>query len=297
MARKTVEPAAPRPERVVLLVAGESGTGKSLWVASLKNALIFDTDIGGGLAYLDARIAKNGSERIEVGSYLDVMQEIHKRRRSGELPNYTTIAIDHLTTLQQEAVLRHNPQMAEGTFGKEHDKAAREWRKIRELVRVGDFNLVCTAHLKAKYERSGGEAKLVGVTTDASKNIEADMMIVLYLTKQPSGGYPSAARVAKWRRDPDDPRGVLPTAFPFTMEKFLELHGWPLEGERVEVPMATPEQVREIIRLVAVVRLPEDTVDKWFAKAKAEEWSDFTEEALAKCIAYCTTLVKQGVPV
>jgi ABC-type dipeptide/oligopeptide/nickel transport system ATPase component len=272
---------ATAAERVIALIAGESGTGKSLWVASLKNALIFDTDLGGGLSYLDGRIARNGSERIEVSSYPEVMNAVAEKRRQGKLGNYTTIAIDHLTALQQEAVNRHNPNAAED-YGKSYDKATREWRKIRELVRQGDFNLVCTAHLKSKYENQ----KVVGITTDASKNINADMMVVLYLQKRPDGGYPSTAKVEKWRRDPEDTRGPVPQTFPFTMDEFIRIHGWPMEGERVEVPMASPEQVKEIDRLLETVKVPDGWAADCLKKVKVESWEEMTAETIGKYIAF-----------
>jgi ABC-type dipeptide/oligopeptide/nickel transport system ATPase component len=272
---------ATAAERVIALIAGESGTGKSLWVASLKNALIFDTDLGGGLSYLDGRIARNGSERIEVSSYPEVMNAVAEKRRRNELARYTTIAIDHLTALQQEAVNRHNPNAAED-YGKSYDKATREWRKIRELVRQGDFNLVCTAHLKSKYENQ----KVVGITTDASKNINADMMVVLYLQKRPDGGYPSTAKVEKWRRDPEDTRGPVPQTFPFTMDEFLRIHGWPMEGERVEVPMASPEQVKEIDRLLETVKVPDGWAADCLKKVKVESWEEMTAETIGKYIAF-----------
>lgn len=281
---KKAEPAEQRAERVILLLAGESGTGKSFFVAQLTNALIFDTDIGGGLAYLDERIRNNGSERIEVGSYLDVIAELERRR--SHLGNITTLAIDHLTTLQQEAVLRHNPKLLDGTFGREHDKANREWRKVREYVRLGDFNLVCTAHLKQKYEQN----KPVGMTTDASKNVEADFTMALRLER--TGGYPALARVTKWRRDPDDARGRIPETFPLTLGGFLEIHGADMSGKRHVIPMATEEQVKEMEHLLGVVKLPEGLVDRWIAKAKAESWADFTEADLAKCIKYLHDTLK-----
>ena len=287
--------AAAKPERVILLVAGESGTGKSFWAASLKNALIFDTDIGGGLSYLDARIARNGSERIEAGSYLEVMEEIQKRRRAGSLKNFVSIGIDHLTTLQQEAVLRHNPNNAED-FGKSYDKATREWRKIREMVRTGDFNLVCTAHLKGKYERLGGKSELVGQTTDASKNIEADMMMVLYLKKRADGGYPSLATVAKWRRDPEDARGAVPREFPFTMEKFLEIHGFSMEGEREEIEMASAEQVAELKGLLETVKMSEGWEEACLKKAKVETWEEMDAVTIGKCITLLRDRARSIIP-
>lgn len=278
MAKKASLPSA-KPERVIALMGGESATGKSFWIANLKRALIFDTDIGGGLSYLDARIERNESERIEVGSYVEIMDHIRTRRNDGRLKNYVTVAIDHLTTLHQEAVLRYNPNAAED-FGKSYEKANREWRKIRETVRVGDFNLVCTSHMKSKYENQ----KVVGITTDASKNINADFTMVLYLMRQPSGAYPSTARVEKWRRDPEDTRGAVPTTFPFTMEKFVEMHGFPMEGEREEVELASDGQVKELERLIELVKLPEGTTEKWLTKAKVESWAEMSSETIQKCI-------------
>lgn len=274
MPRKETVPM--KPERVILLIAGESGSGKSFFVANLKNALIFDTDIGGGLSYADARIARNGSERIEVGSYLDVEAEL--RRRWRELGDFTTIAIDHLSTLQQEAVNRHNPNLAEGTFGREYDRANKEWRRIRDMARRGDFHLVCTSHMKTRYENN----KASGVAPDASKNIEGDFSMVLYVRK--GSGYPSQAHVQKWRRDPEDARGRIPATIPLTVEKFVEAHGHPFEGARQEVPMATANQIAEIKLLIDVVKLPEGEIERWFAKAKADSWEEFTAADLQKCI-------------
>lgn len=279
-----------RPERVILLIAGESGSGKSFWIANLKNALIFDTDVGGGLSYADARIRRNGSERIEVGSYLEVIAELTERRKAKKLDGITTLAIDHLSTLQQDAVLRHNPTFQEGTFGKEHDRANKEWRKIRDLVRFGDFNLVCTSHMKTKYENK----QAIGVVADASKNVEGDFHVVLQLIKgasAPTVANPSTARVLKWRRDPEDERGLVPPTINFTMEEFLKVHGYQMDGKREEIPMASAEQVSELNRLLEIVKLPEGTVEAWLRKAKVEALDELSSEIITKCLDHVRKIV------
>ena len=48
----------------------------------------------------------------------------------------------------------------------------------------------------------------------------------------------------------------------------------------------------EIKELLAVVRLPEGTTDKWFAKAGVDVWEDMPAEAMSKCIEY----VKNRLP-
>lgn len=279
MAKKAEETS----DRVIMLAAGESGSGKSFWVANLKNALIFDTDIGGGLTYADERITRNGSERIEVGSYLEVIEEMNKRKKNLDI---TTLAIDHLSTLHQEAVLRYNPTLIKD-FGSAADKAAKEWRKIRELVRWGDYNLVCTAHLKGKWEND----KAIGEQADAAKKIEGDFHVVLHVHNTGGNVYPKNAEVMKWRRDPEDKRGKVPAIFPFTMEEFLKIHGASMEGKRHEILMATPEQISELNRLLGVVKLPEGTAEKWLAKAKAESFEEMTQEIIVKCIDYARKLV------
>jgi len=276
-------------ERVILLIAGESGSGKSFFVANLQNALIFDTDIGGGLAYADARIKANNSERIEVGSYIDVIDVLSQRQN--QLKNFNKLSIDHLSTLHQESVLRHNPRMVKD-FGSAGDKAAKEWRKVRELVRWGDFHLICTSHLKGKWE----EEKVVGEQADAAKKIEGDFHIVLHAHNDGTFRYPMKCKVHKWRRDPDDPRGKVPSTFPLSIEAFAKIHGYSLNDERHAVPMATTPQVIEIQRLISVVKMQDGMVAKWMAKAKAESWEDFTQTDLQKCIDYLTGLMKSPPP-
>jgi hypothetical protein len=50
--------------------------------------------------------------------------------------------------------------------------------------------------------------------------------------------------------------------------------------------------VREVKDLLSIVRLPEGTTDKWFAKAGVDTWEDMPADVLAKCIEY----VKNRLP-
>lgn len=262
--------------RIILLVAGKSGSGKSFFVANLKNALIADTDIGGGLEAYDERIKRNGSVRFECGSYLDLMDRLRER----DLQNINTLVIDHLSTLHQEAVIRHNPTFREDTFGREHDRARKEWMKVREVARTGDFNLVCVSHTKDEYKNK----KVVGTTEDASKNIGADFHIRLQLELGGPNQFPATAHVVKWRRDPDDPRGRAPSSFPFTVEEFTRLSGG-FGGERAPIPLATAEQVKELNLLLSLLRVPQEDVKKWLAKAKVEKFEEFSAAGIAKAIS------------
>jgi hypothetical protein len=68
-----------------------------------------------------------------------------------------------------------------------------------------------------------------------------------------------------------------------------------LEKQAEQVQLATPEQVREINELLNIVRLPEGTTDKWFAKAGVDVWEDMPADTLAKCIEYVKNRLPQAL--
>lgn len=277
-------------ERIIACIAGASGSGKSFFVANLHNALIYDTDIGGGLAYADARIAKNKSERIEASTYAEIEDDLKRRQKNGSLAKFNTLAIDHVTALHQAAQIAHNPTASQD-YGRANEAATREWRKVRNFCRTCDFNLIVTAHLKGRFDQD----KQVGQQPDGAKNIEGDMSIVLYLNKAEKTLPPSEAIVQKWRRDPDDPRGAIPPTFKLTMENFVKLHGnGALSAPREPVALATAEQVSEINRLVGVVKLPEGTTDKWLKKAGVESFEEMPATIIQACIDHTKKTLTTG---
>ena len=266
-------------DRIIALVTGDSGSGKSFFVANLKDAIIFDTDLGGGLGYADERIAKNGSERVEASSYKEILDILRDRVRTKTLK--TTVCIDHITGLHQEAILRHNPNQ-EADYGRSSARATAEWRRIREFVRALDCNLICTAHLKGEW---AGNAE-IGKTTDGAKNVEADMGIVLYLSHKKGGGYPAKATVIKWRRDPEDPRGLVPSEFPFTVDEFAKIGGATFTRKREAVELASAEQVAEFKHLTTVIKFEEDEVEKWLRKVGVASVEDAPANSLGKFIVW-----------
>lgn len=275
-------------ERIIACIAGPSGSGKSFFVANLHNALIYDTDIGGGLAYAADRIKRNKSERVEVSSYLEVEYDLKKRQKDRTLNNFNTLVIDHVTALHQDAQIRHNPN-ADKDYGRSGEIATREWRRIRNFCRTFDFNLVITAHLKGRWEND----KETGQMPDGGKNVEADMSIVLHLKK--GDRYPSLAHVHKWRRDPEDSRGLVPATFDLTLENFSKIHGNGAMGApREAVVMATPEQVASLGKLLEVVKLPDGTPEKWLKKAAVDSFDEMTGDTIQKCIDYAKNLIPKS---
>lgn len=61
-------------------------------------------------------------------------------------------------------------------------------------------------------------------------------------------------------------------------ENFAERYGREAIEESVTLTtLASAEQVSEIERLLGIVKVDADTVEKWLTKAGAETWSDLTD--------------------
>ncbi len=280
-------------DRSIALVEGDSGCGKSFFMACLKNAVIYDVDLGGGLAEYEERIKKNGSERIELSSFGEILADIKQRLRAGKLKE--TIVIDHVTGLHQEALLRHNPNQ-DSDYGRSGNKATYEWRAIREFCRTFDCNLFVVSHMKAEYEKD----KQVGKIADGAKNIEGDMHIVLRLEslKDDKGRkrYPATAHVIKWRRDPDDERGPVPDSFKFTLEEFEKVHARNYKREREKVEFAKPESIEALNKMLAMMapEVSESMKKDWFKAAGVESMEFLTEIQVGKCVEFVQKKI-QGV--
>lgn len=274
-------------ERAIVNIGGRWGSGKSFFISTIPNCLIFDTDIGGGLAQYDARIKRLGSTRIEVSTAEEVLDILREAERKGTLP--PNVAIDHVTGLYAEACLRFNPDGIPD-YGRSAARATALLRKITFLARRCDFNLFAVTHLKAEYE----DDRKVGLLSDGPKHFEADFGIVLHLDAVRDGKYPTTARVARWRRDPEDPRGLPPASFPFTLEEFVKVHGAPLTHKRQAASNITAEQLAVLRRYAETVKLPDGKLEAALKRAGADSVEDLTEEQAAKLIAYYERYLKEG---
>ena len=73
--------------------------------------------------------------------------------------------------------------------------------------------------------------------------------------------------------------------FPFSYEEIAERYGRAvIEREAVAQELATPEQVKEIVRLIDLLKVPEETFQKWLDKASSESWEDMQKDSIQKCI-------------
>ena len=273
---------ARKPEavnkRLKLFMYGPAGVGKTTAAIQFPNSYIIDCERGA--ENYDKLITQSGSAVFQSNDINEVIAEVKSLLTVRH--DYRTLVIDPITTVYND-LLEKSESKVGSDFGRHYGAANKEMKRLANLILALDMNVVVTAHAKKEY---GDNLKVLGHTFDGWRQLDYWFDLVIELGKR---GKKRMAKVVKTRVDsfPDDEQ------FEWSYEAIKARYDASmLEKESQAVALATPEQVGEIKALLSVVRLPEGTTDKWFAKAGVETWEDMPADLLAKCIDY----VKNRLP-
>jgi hypothetical protein len=81
--------------------------------------------------------------------------------------------------------------------------------------------------------------------------------------------------------------------FPFSYEEIADRYGRAvIEREAVAQELATPDQIKEIKRLVELLKVSEETTQKWLDKANSDTWSDMQKDSIQKCIDFMKSKIQ-----
>jgi hypothetical protein len=273
---------ARKPEavtkRLKLFMYGPAGVGKTTAAIQFPNSYIIDAERGA--ENYDKLITESGSVVFQTTDIHDVIQEV--KSLLTERHDFRTLVIDPITPLYND--LLEKCEYKVGTdFGRHYGEANKTMKRLANLIMALDMNVVITAHAKKEY---GQNLAVLGHTFDGWRQLDYWFDLVVELGKK---GKKRFAKVAKTRVESFPDEDVFEWSYDAIRKRYDPSM---LEKEAQAVALSNPEQVKQIKELLNIVRLPEGTVDKWFAKAGVDVWEDMPAETIAKCIDY----VKSRLP-
>jgi hypothetical protein len=292
MARKlrAKSPANDEHRRLKFFCYGPSGWGKTVNCIQLfPQAVIIDTERGTE-PYADL-IQSQGSVVLHSNDADEIAEELRALLTTEH--EYRSVIIDPITVLYQTLQDKWD-QIFARKFERRGDKVAietQDWgitywqrvknehKKINNLVAKLDMNVAMTAHTKPVY---GENFKVTGQTFDGIKGLDYFFDVVFQLYIQNGKRY---CNVVKERAMPG--KSHFPATFEWNMAMVRE--AWGIEElNRASTPieMALESQVNEVTQLLDILTLPDSVIAKWFTKANAENWSDFSAIDIGKCIDY-----------
>ena len=281
---------AKKPEvkekRLKMFIYGPAGCGKTLSAIQFPNAVIIDTEKG--TDFYSESISKAGSVVFQSNDPEEILDEIQGLLTTKH--EYKTLILDPVTQIYnalQEKWNRIFEKYATTEKEKEvQDFGMRYWGKVKSqykrmqrLLTKLDMNVIATSHQKDVY---GANFSKIGTTYDSMKGEDYFFDIIFQIEKR---GDDRLCKTIKERAEIGGHK--FPEEFAWSYKNFCDFYGKDiLERESTPTPMATPEQVQKLERLVKVVNLDTDIIVKWLTKADVDSTAEMTSEQIQKCIEY-----------
>lgn len=267
---------AKKPEAVVkrlkLFMFGPAGVGKTTAAIQFPNSYVIDCERG--TENYDKLITASNSVVFQTTDVQEVLAEV--KTLLTEKHDFRTLVIDPITPIYNDLLDKCEQQVG-ADFGRHYGAANKTMKRLANLIMALDMNVVITAHAKTEY---GPNFSKLGYTFDGWRQLDYWFDLVIELGKK---GKKRMAKVVKTHVESFPDEDVFEWSYDAIRHRYDVSM---LEKEAEVVRLAAPEQVAELKELLALVRLPEGTTDKWLAKAGVEVWEDMPADAIAKCIEY-----------
>lgn len=285
-----------KEKRLKMFVYGPAGVGKTTAVIQFPDAYIIDTERG--TDFYAETIRKGKSAVMQTLNPDDIKEELKELLTTKH--NYKTLIVDPITQVYnatQEKWTRVFEKYAKSDKDAEvQDFGMRYWAKVKgdfkslqRLLLALDMNVIVTSHQKDVY---GAGFNKVGVTFDSMRGDDYFFDLVFQVERK-NGDL--MAKTIKERADLG--KNKFPAEFVWSYANFKKFYGQNIiEKESAPVVMATKEQIAKIEKLIEIVKIDEDTLNKWFSKADVDSWEEMTGEQIQKCIDFVQKKVDELNP-
>lgn len=287
MALKGIKAEIVKARKPHVMISGEPGTGKTYFSLNWPAPYLIDTEAGATREQYVKKLqeAEGSYFGPEQGSqdFQEVLAQV--RELATTKHPFKTLIIDSFSKLYNLEAAAAEDRIG-SDFGKDKREADKPTRKLLAWLARLPMNVLIICHKKDKWERRERELIYAGETFDGYKKLDYELDLWL---RTKMVGAKRFATIAKSRID----------AFPvgqdieLTVETFRKLYGAAVIDEDVTpITLATPEQLVEIKRIVELLKISEEDLDKWLAKAQAVELDDLSKENATKFLEFLTKKLK-----
>lgn len=291
---KAVAPKTAEPSKPKILIYGKPGAGKTFNSLDFPACYFIDTEGGALQDHYTDKLAKSGGVyfgpeqgSIDFDTVIEQVQALATEKHS-----FKTLVIDSISKMFNTAISVEAERLGEkNAFGADKKPAVARMRRLVNWLSRIDMNVILISHEKPEWGQDGkGQRVEIGSTFDCWDKLEYELDLCLNIVKN---GPSRIARVRKSRLI------AFPDAlvFPWSYKDFAGLYGEDvIQKQSTQITLATDEQLKELDKLLSVVKLPDGTESKWLSAAQVDSWSEMSTERIGKAIEHIkkTYLTAQG---
>ena len=267
-----------KPEKVEkklkALFYGGAGVGKTTSAIQFPKVYLIDTERGSENDQYVKLLQKSGGAVFQTNDFSELVKEV--KALLTEKHEFKTLVIDPLTTLYND--LLDKAALKTGTdFGRHYTEANKHIKHLLNLLLRLDMNVIITSHAKNEY---GQNMAVLGQTYDCYKKLDYLFDLCVEIQKR---GMQRIGVIKKTRLE-NFPDG---DTFPFSYDEIAERYGRKvLERDAVAQELASEEEVKELERLIDLLKISPETYQKWLDKSHSEKFEEMPQECIVKCIEH-----------
>lgn len=285
MALKGRKPELVASPKIKMCIYGTYKTWKTRFALQWPAAYYIDVEGGAKLPQYKQDLVKNGAIYFGPEDGSQDMNLVLAEVKTLLTTNHDrkTLVLDSASELEGISVAKEEERFdnagKEPMFGAQKKPAIKGMRRLFDYIRALDMNVILLAHKKDKYEGEGDKRKVTGTTYDGWEKIghKIDLLCESKLVDD------KGQMVVKGSRYEVFPIG---RTIPMDYQVFAQLYGKEIiEKSAVPITLATEDQRNEVKRLVKLLNISEEDVDKQLAKAEVSEIDDLSKENAEKFLA------------
>lgn len=278
--------------KIKMCIFGSYKTWKTRFALQWPAAYYIDVESGAKLPLYKQDLIKNGGIYFgpEDGSqdFGLILQEVKALLTTKH--DRKTLVIDSVSELEGISIAKEEERLdeakQEAKFGAQKRPAIKNMRRLFNYIRSIDMNVILLAHKKDAWEGSGNDRKVVGATYDGWDKI-GHKIDLLCESRLEAGQGQMTVKGSRYEAFP------IGKTIPMDYAIFSHMYGKEIiEKPAVPIVPATPSQITEIQRLVSILKIEPEEVDKWMAKAEAEDVEDLSTEYADKILTFLNDKIK-----
>lgn len=279
---KAHDPETAEPSKPKVLIYGAPGVGKTWFALSFPAVYYCDSEGGANLNHYTERLTKAGGKYLGPEDGANDFEVIIDQAKAlaTEKHKFKTFVVDSITKPFISAIAAESERLGDrNAFGADKKPAVGAMRRLINAIHRLDMNVVFIAHEKTEWGiLKNGERGEIGKGPDVYDKLAYELHLCFQVIKQG----PQRTAIVKKSRLIGFPDG---DQFALDYDSFAGRYGKDIiTKEAKQIALCTPAQHDEMQRLIALLKVDAETVEKWMAKANADSLKELNNVQAQKVI-------------